>query len=59
MFIFRPSPDRPHVLLGFYILETGVLHPTLEVETGARFDAGLAGGFDEFVVERFAGVAFL
>lgn len=59
MFILRPSSDWPHEPLGFYILETGVLHPTLEVETGAGFDASLAGGFDEFVVEPFAGVAFL
>ena len=53
MFVRRPCPHRPHVLLRPDVREPGLLHQRFEQGSRARFQAALSRRHEEDLVEVF------
>ena len=56
MFVSRPGPHGPHVLLRPDVREAGLLHQRFEHGSRAGFQAALPGRHEEDLVEVFGSV---
>ena len=56
MFVRRPCPHGPNVLLGLDVREPGLLHQCFENGSGAWVEAAFSGRHEEQFVEVFGGV---
>ena len=56
MFVSRPRPHGPKVLLGLDIRKSGLLHQCLENGSGTRVQAAFSRGHEEQFVEVFGSV---